>query len=219
MRISLEVDPTRLREGEDEGANRLQLQLFAQRVLSAIFKSSNEIPGSINEVLYHVKEETEKQFNNLKTSSVAVGSFMFLRFINPAIAAPHIFGITKEPPNEVCQRFCVLISKIFQNLANGTLPGTKEPYMSAMNDFIRGHISEMEEFLNRISTVHNKPLTGGIPIPENVKNQSLLEILHINNEKKEQIKGITEPEAYNEIRQILDNEDIKHILEANAAKV
>lgn len=64
----------------------------------------------------------------------ALGSFFFLRFICPAIIAPHVYGLQKglqhkslleltklfflEPPNEAFQRQLVLLSKVIQGLAN-----------------------------------------------------------------------------------------------------
>jgi neurofibromin 1 len=65
----------------------------------------------------------------------AIGGFLFLRFIGPALTAPHAYGLLESPPNPVCQRQLVLIGKVMQNLANMTLPGTKEQFMNQLRDF------------------------------------------------------------------------------------
>ena len=55
-----------------------------------------------------------------------------------------------EPPSPTAQRQYILISKVLQNLANNTLPGAKEEYMRALNDFITTNLEEMKDFFEKI---------------------------------------------------------------------
>ena len=95
-----------------------------------------------------------------------MGGFLFLRFVCPALTAPHVFGLIDgnntthcnrvlmislaEPPCPTAQRQYILISKVLQNLANNTLPGAKEEYMRTLNDFITTNLEEMKDFFEKI---------------------------------------------------------------------
>eukprot|EP01119_Soliformovum_irregulare_P023380 TRINITY_DN8156_c0_g2_i1.p1 TRINITY_DN8156_c0_g2~~TRINITY_DN8156_c0_g2_i1.p1 ORF type:complete len:141 (+),score=30.67 TRINITY_DN8156_c0_g2_i1:183-605(+) len=56
-----------------------------------------------------------------------------------------------EPPNQDCQRCLILLSKTLQNLALGTLPGKKEPFMLTMNDFITQNLDAVHAFLEDVA--------------------------------------------------------------------
>lgn len=68
-----------------------------------------------------------------------------MRFVCPAITAPHYYGLLKEPPNAIAQRQLVLIAKVLQNLAN--LANTKkEAFMESMLDFIDRNKPKMIQY-------------------------------------------------------------------------
>lgn len=81
-----------------------------------------------------------------------------------------------EPPGENTQRIVVLLSKVLQSIANGTLPGKKEGYMESMNDFISTHIKDAEKFFERISEVTPESHVDfdKYEVPENAYTNSLL---------------------------------------------
>lgn len=76
----------------------------------------------------------------------AVGGFLFLRFICPAITAPQYYGLLQQNPNEVVQRQLVLIAKVLQNLANMASVNTKEQYMEKVADFVDRNIPKIKNF-------------------------------------------------------------------------
>lgn len=78
-----------------------------------------------------------KRFPTLLQSNIgAVGTVIFLRFINPAIVSPQELGIvTKQVPSSV-KRGLMLMSKILQNIANH-VEFSKEQHMLCFNDFLR----------------------------------------------------------------------------------
>ena len=45
---------------------------------------------------------------------ISLGGQFFLRFLCPAITAPHIYGLMESPPESGAQRYLVLMSKIMQ---------------------------------------------------------------------------------------------------------
>merc|ERR1711916_292059 len=57
-------------------------------------------------------------------NSIAVGGFMFLRFLVPALPAPEE------------RKLLVMIGKVLQNLSNGKEFGSKEKFMTSMNIYI-----------------------------------------------------------------------------------
>lgn len=82
-----------------------------------------------------------KRFPNLLQSNIgAVGTVIFLRFINPAIVSPQEYGIVekKEIPVSV-KRGLMLMSKILQNIANH-VEFSKEQHMLCFNDFLRANV-------------------------------------------------------------------------------
>ena len=67
-----------------------------------------------------------------------VGGFVVLRFISPAIVTPESYGILPPDviPTPKARRNLVLLAKLLQNCSNGVLYGSKEMYMTSMNDFV-----------------------------------------------------------------------------------
>lgn len=82
----------------------------------------------------------------------SMGGIFFLRFICPAIIAPHIFGLLTKPPAGQAQRALVLVCKAIQGLANEQKSGEKETYMEKINDFISYNRATLKEFLDTLST-------------------------------------------------------------------
>ena len=84
---------------------------------------------------------------------VAVSGFLFLRYIVPAIVSPGVlwrawlsglvssrcaadlFGLVSEVKPKA-RRTLLLVSKLVQNLANGTRFGTKESFLVAANPWL-----------------------------------------------------------------------------------
>lgn len=88
-----------------------------------------------------------KRFPNLLQNNIgAVGTVIFLRFINPAIVSPQELGIVgKQVPSSV-KRGLMLMSKILQNIANH-VEFSKEQHMLCFNDFLRAHVEAGRRFV------------------------------------------------------------------------
>lgn len=81
-----------------------------------------------------------KRFPNLLQSNIgAVGTVIFLRFINPAIVSPQEHGIVDKHVSVSVKRGLMLMSKILQNIANH-VEFSKEQHMLCFNDFLRAHV-------------------------------------------------------------------------------
>ncbi|KAG9027475.1 Ras GTPase activating protein ira2 [Tulasnella sp. JGI-2019a] len=144
---SYEMDPSRVREGESLEENEASLTLICQAFLDVICESVAIIPPIFREVCHHIATTVTAMYPEAKYA--AVGGFMFLRFICPAIISPSSVDIELPPDNPSMQRGLVLITKIIQNLANNILFG-KEAFMTNMNGFLSKNIMPVTRFLSEI---------------------------------------------------------------------
>ncbi|XP_077578071.1 neurofibromin [Stigmatopora nigra] len=81
----------------------------------------------------------------------AVGSAMFLRFVNPAIVSPYEAGILEKKPHPRIERGLKLMSKILQSIANHVL-FTKEEHMRPFNDFVKNNFDSARSFFLDIAS-------------------------------------------------------------------
>eukprot|EP00736_Rhodelphis_marinus_P011848 Rmarinus@m.738 len=163
-RVNLEVDPSRLPEGEDM---RKRKKLFLHHVThlwNTIQHSAASVPKEVLQLLSEIRTAATKKFGNDSTCPhTAVGGLFFLRFLCPALLAPKSFGLMPSHPPEQIGRTLTLLTKTIQNLANLVEFGSKEEYMKDMNEFLQEHFGAMREFMVTISTAPGQyqPRTGG----------------------------------------------------------
>ncbi|EDW45067.1 GM10291 [Drosophila sechellia] len=93
-----------------------------------------------------------KRFPNLLQNNIgAVGTVIFLRFINPAIVSPQELGIVDKQVHSSAKRGLMLMSKILQNIANH-VEFSKEQHMLCFNDFLRDHFEAGRRFFIQIAS-------------------------------------------------------------------
>lgn len=93
-----------------------------------------------------------KRFPNLLQNNIgAVGTVIFLRFINPAIVSPQELGIVEKQVPSAVKRGLMLMSKILQNIANH-VEFSKEQHMLCFNDFLRAHVEAGRRFFIQIAS-------------------------------------------------------------------
>ncbi|XP_055476191.1 neurofibromin isoform X5 [Psammomys obesus] len=168
--VSFEVDPTRLEPSESLDENQRNLLQMTEKFFHAIISSSSEFPSQLRSVchcLYQatchsllnkatVKEKKENKKSVVsqrfpQNSIGAVGSAMFLRFINPAIVSPYEAGILDKKPPPRIERGLKLMSKILQSIANHVL-FTKEEHMRPFNDFVKSNFDLARRFFLDIAS-------------------------------------------------------------------
>jgi len=172
--IGMEVDPMKMDEAADPKVNNLHLQLTAQRIFSAIARSRDDLPCELRDILCFVYEEIE---SSLGEGYVGLGGFFFLRFLCPTLIAPHMFGLAEVPPTPTAQRQLILIGKLLQNLANNTLPGSKEAYMEKLNEFITNNQDELRKFFDDILDDSRGLQSAKVDVPD-IAIQNALCIIH-----------------------------------------
>ncbi|XP_068081132.1 neurofibromin [Anabrus simplex] len=149
---SFEVDPARLDASEDIEENRRNLVALTQKVFDAILSSAEKFPPQLRSMCHCLYQVLSKRFPQFPQNNIgAVGTVIFLRFINPAIVSPQEMGIvTKQVPPSV-KRGLMLMSKILQNIANH-VEFSKEQHMFPFNDFLRAHFEIGRRFFIQIAS-------------------------------------------------------------------
>ncbi|XP_030632149.1 neurofibromin isoform X1 [Chanos chanos] len=149
QQISFEVDPTRLEQTENLEENQRNLLQMTDRFFLAIINSSGEFPPQLRSVCHCLYQVVSQRFP--QNSIGAVGSAMFLRFINPAIVSPYEAGILDKKPPPRIERGLKLMSKILQSIANHVL-FTKEEHMRPFNDFVKSNFDAARRFFLDIAS-------------------------------------------------------------------
>jgi len=149
---SFEVDPARLSASEDIKENRQNLIALTQKVFDAIVCSADRFPPQLRSMCHCLYQVLSKRFPQFPQNNIgAVGTVIFLRFINPAIVSPHEMGIVSDQVPTNIRRGLMLMSKILQNIANH-VEFSKEQHMLPFNDFLRSHFETGRRFFITIAS-------------------------------------------------------------------
>ncbi|XP_033102144.1 neurofibromin-like [Anneissia japonica] len=181
MPPSFEVDPTRLEEGENLRSNQRNLLHVAKKFFDTIISAADSFPSQLRSMAHCLYQVVLHRFPQNAIS--AIGSAIFLRFINPAIVSPVEHRIVDRKPPPKVQRGLKLVTKILQNIANHVL--FKEQYMLPFNDFLKEKFDEGRQFFMKIASDCK---SGGCMSPTvsyitEVNIYSLHRLLWLNQEK------------------------------------
>lgn len=116
--------------GDDAAQN---LQQLTEIALLSITQS--DVPPAIRDICAIIRDVVAQRFSN--SVFTAIGGFLFLRFINPAIVSGLDFDL---PPNTSpsqardIRRSLVLLTKVLQSLSNNTR--FNEAGLSKLSNFI-----------------------------------------------------------------------------------
>ncbi|XP_072156372.1 neurofibromin isoform X3 [Bemisia tabaci] len=148
----LEVDPARLETGENIEVNRANLIALTQKTFDAIVLSADKFPPQLRSMCHCLYQVLSKRFPQAPQNNIgAVGTVLFLRFINPAIVSPQEMGIINRTVLQPVKRGLMLMSKILQNIANH-VEFSKEQHMIHFNDFLRQHFEVGRRFFIQIAS-------------------------------------------------------------------
>ncbi|CAH2101890.1 unnamed protein product [Euphydryas editha] len=150
--LSFEVDPARLDPTQDIEINRNNLRDLTREVFEGIISSADKFPSQLRSMCHCLYQVLSKRFVQFPQTSVgAVGTVLFLRYINPAIVSPQEMGIVNRPIPPHIKRGLMLMSKILQNIANH-VEFSKEQHMLPFNDFLREHFEAGRKFFIEIAS-------------------------------------------------------------------
>lgn len=148
---SYEVDSARFDENDEVETNRNNLLALTQKVFNAIVSSANQFPSQLRLMCHCLYQVLKKRFPNFPHNISAVGTVVFLRFINPAIVSPFEMGIVEKQPPQKIKRGLMLVSKILQNIANH-VEFSKEQHMLCFNDFLRANFDAGKRWVSQITS-------------------------------------------------------------------
>ncbi len=143
----LDFDPHH--ESPDDDSAVRNLEQITAAFLTTISNSLEEMPKAIREITAHIADSVGERFP--ESVFTAVGGFIFLRFINPAIVSPETVDLDLPNDNRDIRRSLVLVTKVLQALANNVRFGAKEPGMRQLNGWMDVNIFTMTRFLQAIS--------------------------------------------------------------------
>lgn len=183
LAINVEVDAEKMADDNivssdiDVETNSMQLALTCQKLFSAVRTSAKSVPIELKAVFAEIDSVVMSKFASLEAVYKAVGGFLFLRFVCPALTAPLFYGLLDHNPVEGAQRQLILISKVLQSLANLAIPGNKEDYMKTLNDFVGNNMDKMRSFYDDLRQPVDSNSSGDALLPtDTVKHNALATI-------------------------------------------
>ena len=132
---------------------------FARRFLDSILETVEVIPYGVRWICKAMVRAAEDRFPGLtlRDRNLIIGSYVFLRFLSPAIVTPEAFQIVDtggEPLSGRHRRFLTLVAKVMQNMANYNMFGEqKEPALKPFNDFIMDSRQRLNDYYDTLINV------------------------------------------------------------------
>ena len=142
----LEIDPKKMKEGDNIEQNAAELCCITQKLLQNIFGHPEQCPDKIKFLLYSIANEIKLVFpGKPEMNKIIVGNLLFLRFLNPLIIL-----------NSSNRNIALICIKTINNLINKIKFGVKESFMEPMNEIINNNnILLLDTFLDAIINPSN----------------------------------------------------------------
>lgn len=147
--LTFELNPNKMGELADRDRNLKNVERLCSLVIDSIVSSVNSVPPTLRWICNMIYRVVITRFPD--AGYTAVGGFVFLRFLCPALVAPDSHGICATITNPEIRRGLLLCTKITHNLANDIQFGNKETYMVPLNKFITENRARTMRFLSEIA--------------------------------------------------------------------
>ncbi|XP_072434190.1 ras GTPase-activating protein 3 isoform X1 [Chiloscyllium punctatum] len=162
MHKPCEIDPVKLKDGENLESNMDNLRQYVERIFNVITKSGMSCPTVMSDIFFSLRESAAKRFQgDADVRYTAVSSFIFLRFFAPAILSPNLFQLYPHHPDPLTARTLTLVSKTIQtlgSLSKSKSASFKESYMATFYEHFneQKYTEAVRNFLDLISSSGRK---------------------------------------------------------------
>ncbi|KAL0468257.1 putative RasGAP group protein [Neurospora intermedia] len=129
---------------------------IANGFLETIIDGLEETPYGIRWICKQIRSLTKRKYPDANDQIICtlIGSFFFLRFINPAIVTPKSYMLIDGTPADKPRKTLTYVAKMLQNLANKP-SYAKEPYMAKLQPFIHANKDKVNRFMLELCEVQD----------------------------------------------------------------
>ncbi|KAK0533658.1 hypothetical protein OC834_001921 [Tilletia horrida] len=129
---------------------------WTRTLWQSIYGARNKCPPDLRRMFANIRSKVDSKFEQHESSvdpgKRAVGAIAFLRLICPAIAAPHLYGVSPSAPEPRTSRILTILAKIILSLANKRSAFDKDTWLAPMTDFLKTQAVLLDDYINTIST-------------------------------------------------------------------
>ncbi|RXN15619.1 ras GTPase-activating 2 [Labeo rohita] len=153
-----EIDPVKLKEGDNVEVNKENLQGYVHKVFTSITQSSSSCPPLMCDVFRSLRQLASKRFPaDPHVQYSAVSSFIFLRFFAVAVLSPHTFQLRSHHPDPEISRTLTLISKTIQSLGSWGSLSKNKLFLDEISSNVSKESSGVEDsFVLKEGEVHKR---------------------------------------------------------------
>jgi len=223
----MEIDPIKLEDNKqlaDLPDNLKRLKSSCNDFLNCIFQSVDKMPLNMRKLFNLIRQLVAQCFPEAELK--AIGAFLFLRLICPAIITPNQYGLIEdEITNPLARRALTLIAKVLQNLANSVLM-FNEDYMEPLDSFLVENSKRMNTLYEKISSIPNtgpedalrksvseedKYKMMALVIGQLKRHMSVLEHFMLQDARNKDIQTIqTNKGHFEKVKSIIQSQEIKN---------
>jgi hypothetical protein len=158
-----EIDPEKAAQrNEDVNVNTENVLKVTQQFVDAIVNSVKQTPRTYREYCRYLSNFVGEKFPGCNRDGgdtddafvfefkyIAVGGFLFLRLFCPAITTPQVYGLNNITTTDG-RRYCIVLTKLLQNIANGVYKSQKEVFMVNFEDMILKSMTAVKDYFDHI---------------------------------------------------------------------
>ncbi|KAI8808270.1 hypothetical protein BJ742DRAFT_286355 [Cladochytrium replicatum] len=129
--------------------------------------------GRPSESTRHSPTSPTRSTGTLTTAERVVGSFLFLRFLVPAITSPDAYGLLEKKISSKARRGLILCGKVVTALCNDVEFGNKEAYLTSLNPFLKERRFQIKQYLT-FASASDLSRDCSFPTDESPRRETLM---------------------------------------------
>ena len=155
LKEPLEIDSSKV-SPEKSAENIEKVIELVNKLLETVKVFCSKLPDELTYIFTKAREVVREKYGDEEALKI-VGSFVFLRLINPVLLTPAKFSskLVKLSPTSV--RSMIIITKITQVCVNQPLVPFKEEYMKPITEYALSKYSYVTQLLKEVSCNPNNP--------------------------------------------------------------